>query len=177
MRAAIWLLLSGGLIAVFGADPVVLRTLSWRVVSDSLQVDFGFAHGRPDKYRVLASPEVLQDKNLVVEFSGVKLDDGSPLKMPSWAKVLKSADAGLLAIEIDLKASTPWKINWNGDSLQLKILNQVRSPSIWKNPWLVGGLGASFLAGGTAFWLLGTDHGKPTTGGNLIPPPDVSLPQ
>jgi len=177
MRTAIWLLLSGGLIAVCGAEPVVLHSMSWRVIADSLQVDFGFANGRPERYRVLASPEVVREKNLVVEFSGVRLEENSALKVPSWAKVLKSVDTGLLAIEIDLKAATPWKINWDGASLQLKFLNQVRSPSLWKNPWLVGGLGASFLAGGTAFWLLGTDHAKTATNGNLIPPPDLSLPQ
>jgi hypothetical protein len=177
MRAAIWLLLSGGLIAVFGAEPVVLHSLSWRVVADSLQVDFGFANGRPERYRVLASSEVLREKNLVVQFSGVRLQRNAAFKVPSWAKVLNSVDTGILAIQIDLKTASPWKINWDGNSLQLNILNQVRSPSLWRNPWLIGGLGASFLAGGTAFWLLGSDHAKAISGGNLIPPPDISLPQ
>jgi len=177
MRAAAWLLLSGGLCIAMPAETVELKALRSRVVADSLQVDFEFSPGRPARYRVHASPDSAKERNLVLEFSGAQAKDPTHLKSPKWAHVIAAADSGILAIRIDLDEPTPWKANWDGNTLHMNILNRVQDGSAMTNPWLLGGLGGALAAGGVVFWLSGMQHTKSPSGDGVIPPPDVIFPQ
>jgi hypothetical protein len=81
-----------------------------------------------------------------------------------------------VTIKIDLDGSTPWKASWEGDTLRLDILNRVKDGALWKNPWMIGGLGGALLTGGVVFWLSGMERPAPS-GNGIIPPPDAVLPQ
>jgi len=177
MRAAAWLLVSGGLGTAVLAEPVELNAMHTRIVADSLQVDFEFVQGRPERYRVHASPDTSKDRNLLLEFSGAKAKDPALPKTPKWAHVVSNSDSGILAIRIDLSEPTPWKASWEGNTLRLNILNRVQGGGVWKNPWLLGGVGGALAAGGVVFWLSGMQHGKSPSGDGIIPPPDVVYPQ
>jgi hypothetical protein len=91
--------------------------------------------------------------------------------------VVSNSDSGILAIRIDLSEPTPWKASWEGNTLRLNILNRVQGGGVWKNPWLLGGVGGALAAGGVVFWLSGMQHGKSPSGDGIIPPPDVVYPQ
>ena len=158
------------------AESVPLQAVRWRVVADSLQVDFEFAQGRPERYRVHASPDTAREKNLVLEFTGARADPAH-VKSPRWAHVAVAADSGVLAIKIDLAESTPWKASWDGDTLRMNILNRVQGGGVWTNPWVIGGLGGALAAGGVVFWLSGMQHNKSPSADGVIPPPDVVFPQ
>jgi len=177
MRAAAWLLLSGGLGTAVLPETVDLQTMRSRVVADSLQVDFEFAQGRPERYRVHASPDTARRKNLVLEFSGAQVLDPSHFKTPKWAHLVVGSDSGVLAIRIDLDESTPWKANWDGNTLRMNILNRVQGGGAWTNPWVLGGVGSALLAGGVVFWLSGMEHSKSPSAEGIIPPPDAVFPQ
>ena len=176
MKNSVCLLLSGCFLAAVQAQTVVLQALRWRAVQDSLQVDFEFAHGHPYRYRIHAPPDTAREKNLLVEFSGALAHDPSHLKSPRWAHLIPGTDSGVVTIKIDLDGSTPWKASWEGDTLRLDILNRVKDGALWKNPWMIGGLGGALLTGGVVFWLSGMERPAPS-GNGIIPPPDAVLPQ
>ena len=177
MKVAAWLLLSGGLWASVRGDPVVLQSIRWQEVADSLEIDFDFAFGRPAKYRVNASPDSVRDRNLLLEFSNALPGDAPRLKPPKWAQISGGSSAGVLAVRIQLDKPTPWKADWDGNTLRMHILNRVKGAPVWKNPWVYGGLGSAIIGGGVVFWLLGTEHGKSPPGEGIIPPPDAVFPQ
>ena len=155
---------------------MVLRSMRWAAVDDSMEIDFEFASGQPTRYRVTAAPDSIHDRSLLVEFSNAIPGDAPRLKPPKWARISRGADADRIAVRIDLDRSTPWKANWDGNTLRMQILNRVKDSPAWKNPWVIGGLGGALLGGGVMFWLLG-EHGRPASGEGVIPPPDVVFPQ
>lgn len=177
MRGAAWLALSGCLGASVPAEPSSLQALRWRVVADSLQVDFEFAHGRPERYRIQASQDTAREKALVVEFSGARISDPERLNPPGWAHVIAVPDTGILAIRIQLDEATPWKASWEGNILRMDIMNRVRSGGVWRNPWMIGGVAGAAIAGGVVWWLSGMARGRSSSGDGAIPPPDVVFPR
>lgn len=176
MRSVAALLLAGCLGAVVHAEPVVLQSMGWFAVADSLEIDFAFANDRPTRFRVATSPDTARERSLLLEFSGAVPGAPPRLKLPKWAQILSGSEPGTLAVRIRLDAPTPWKADWEGNTLRMHILDRVKDSPVWKNPWVIGGLGGALLGGGVMFWLLG-EHGRPVPGDGVIPPPDVVFPQ
>jgi len=177
MRWVVWFVLLACLLSPASAQKVMLKSFQWKKTGDSIRMEFGLSDGARPRYRIRSCNELTEKPCLHVELSGVGLDERGFKNHPDWIEQVLRSDSSILDMRVALTQSTPWKFSWEGRVLRVDILDRTVKKSVWKNPWMVGGIGAGLLAGGVAIWFTSEAPQGAPAGSNLIPPPDVELPK
>ncbi len=164
-----------GLVVGAMAAPGELSVVQIRRERDSVWVDLDFRDGRPSRFRVMQAEDSLRKPQLQIEFQNASESPVAGSDLPDWLKVRVEANEAL-SVYIQLAQAVPWKSQWQDRVLQISFPDKVRSNSVLKNPWLVGGVSAA-LAGGAAVWLLSGSAPTPPVEDDVIPPPDIVLPK
>lgn len=145
-------------------------------LSDTLQMRIVSSLGRPLRYRVLQSSDSAKEPWLRLEMQYPKFDSLT-WRRKQRDKQYQVLEDGLVRVTIPLKRLVPWKIDWQGQDLVLSWISPEARP-LWKNPWMVAGVGGA-VVGGVAVWILGSNSHTATVPAEdgVIPPPDIVLPR
>jgi len=158
------------------ADKPTLKQFQWKKTGDSIRMEFGFNDATRPKYRIRSCNELVEKPCLHVEFSGATLGERALKNRPDWIEEVLRSDSSILDLRIALTQASPWRYSWEGKILRVDILDRTPKKSAWKNPWMIGSVGAGLLAGGVAIWLGSESPSTTPNSSNVIPPPDVVLP-
>jgi hypothetical protein len=158
------------------AQVAVVEKFDWKRSGDSIRLEFRFTDGVRPRYRIRSCRQDESPPCLRVEIASGRLAPQALEGKPIWLTVPQRGDSGILDFSVALRESTPWKFSWNGNRLDVDILNRVQGEGVSRNPWMLGGVGAGMFAGGLLLWYF-TGGSDPTPAPSVIPPPDVEMPQ
>lgn len=159
------------------AAVALLDSLGVHREQDTIRLDIGFLAARPERFRILQELDAKEGLRLRIDFRPSKARQGLEDDIPRWVRIEQQGDTSL-SMAIPLSRGVSWKSSWSGRVLHVAFPNEVRSCSMWTNPWVIGGGVAAVLAGGTAFWLIGTSTASDGTAApEPVPPPDFELPR
>lgn len=158
-----------------------LREVRERTAKDTIRLDLVFEGSRPATARIGIDGPLPRTGDFLLEFEGARADRAVLRSLPSWLRNDARKDADRIRLVADLDSRTPWRGRWDGNTLQLVLLDRVDRPSLLTNPWVLGAAGALALGGTALAW---TALDAPTTPGptppaptdDVIPPPDIAFP-
>lgn len=164
-----------------GDGMAVLKDVRTVVADDTIRLELAFSGTRPRRERIGRGADPGR-KEIWIEFEGARPDSALSRKWPRWLRDRSGEASGMLALRIDLAKETPWSASWSGDTLRVGILDRVGGHPLWKNPWVLGATGAALVGGGVVLWMgLGSESspapGAPSPTPDLIPPPDIAMPE
>lgn len=145
-------------------------------LSDTLQMRISSSLGRPLRYRVQQSKDTASEHWLRLELQYPKVQS-LVWRRKAGDKRYQSLDDGVVQVTIPMKKLAAWKIGWQESDLVLSWISPEIRP-VWKNPWLMAGVGGA-VAGGVAILVLNSNShtAPPQAEEGAIPPPDIVLPR
>jgi hypothetical protein len=176
MNRLLLLLLCLAAVPVAGSQQGALRVLRWEREGDTLKLRFGFGGGSYPPWRVRACPQEEARPCIHVEFSDASLGPDALKDVPRWIRRVPETDTGLVHLVVSLEHPRSIRYAWDGNWLDVDVLDRRDPAPLWRNPWVLGGGGAALIAGGIAFWLLNQSSSS-SQAQDDIPPPDINMPK
>ena len=158
------------------SDGIWLREQTSRR-SDTLEMRLSSPRGRPLRYRVEERCDSTKAcwMRIDLQYGG---NDSLRFLSDSKENRLEYLGDGISRVWIPVTKQAPWKTTLVGPELILSWLSPQPSRPLWKNPWVIAGVGGT-IGGAIALWVLQSrsrSTSQPSSADSDVPPLDVTLP-